>query len=180
MSIYLSHYVAMEQRKKTFEAQDLKAVSELFKYEFGGMVMDGNAELLNFVFENAQMGITTIRQLIDLNEDSDFEKQLSSQLSEYESICTEAKDMLNQNGYEEKGLNSLEKIRTYLMINMQTITDKSPSHIAEMLMIGSNMGVVDAIKNLRKYNKADKSIIKLMEKLQKTEEKNMEDLKQYL
>ena len=33
----------------------------------------------------------------------------------------------------------LKKIRTYLMINMQTLTDKSTSHIAEMMMIGSTM-----------------------------------------
>ena len=34
--------------------------------------------------------------------------------------------MLNENGYDEKGIGSFEKIRTYLMINLQTLTDKPP------------------------------------------------------
>ena len=44
------------------------------------------------------------------------------------------------------------------MVNIQTLTDKSSSHIAEMLMVGSNMGIINAIKNLKKYSDAEQSI----------------------
>jgi hypothetical protein len=88
--------------------------------------------------------------------------------------------MLNENGYDEKGIGSFEKIRTYLMINLQTLTDKTPSHIAEMLIIGSNMGVINAIRNIRKYNDAEPQIVGLMEKLRKFEENNIRQLKAYL
>lgn len=74
----------------------------------------------------------------------------------------------------------MDKIKTYLMINMQTITDKTPSHISEMLIIGSNMGIIDAIKKLKKYKDAEQDIIKLMEKLLKFEEDNVQQLKQFL
>jgi hypothetical protein len=33
------------------------------------------------------------------------------------------------------------------------MTDKTPFHIAEMLIIGSNMGIINAIKNLKKYKR---------------------------
>ena len=67
------------------------------------------------------------------------------------------------------------------MINMQTLTDKSPSHIAEMLIIGSNMGVIDAIKNIKKYEQeAEANIIKLMKKLLRFEENNIQQLKKFL
>ena len=46
------------------------------------------------------------------------------------------------------------------MINMQTLTDKSTSHIAEMMMIGSTMGIINAIRNIADYNHAKKDIIK--------------------
>jgi hypothetical protein len=88
--------------------------------------------------------------------------------------------MLNENGYDEKGIGSFEKIRTYLMINLQTLTDKTPSHIAEMLIIGSNMGVINAIRNIRKYNDAEPQIVGLMEKLREFEENNIRQLKAYL
>ena len=35
------------------------------------------------------------------------------------------------------------------MINIQTLTDKSASHISEMLIIGSNMGIINALNLLK-------------------------------
>jgi hypothetical protein len=142
--------------------------------------MNGNVELLNFVYQNSQMGVVTIKQLIDIAKDENFIRNLESQFSEYKEIYSLAEKMLNENGYNEKGISAFEKIRTYLMINMQTLTDKTPSHIAEMLIIGSNMGVINAVKNLKKYKEAKPEIIRLMEKLLKFEENNIQELKQFL
>ena len=66
------------------------------------------------------------------------------------------------------------------MINLQTLTDKSASHIAEMLIIGSNMGIINAVKNLKKYKNAEPSIIDLMNRLLKFEEDNVQQLKEFL
>ena len=142
--------------------------------------MNGNAELLNFIYQNSQMGVDTISQLLGIIKDGEFKKQLDSQLSEYQEIQTTARSLLNKNGYDEKGISMLDKIKTYLMINMQTMTDKTPSHVAEMLVIGSNMGVIDAIKNIRKYQEAEQKIISLMERLLKFEENNIKKLKTFL
>lgn len=142
--------------------------------------MNENIELLKFIYQNSQMGVETINQLIGIAEGEEFGKQLKSQLKEYKEINEDAEKLLEQNNCDEEGLNALEKIRTYLMINIQTLTDKSPSHIAEMLIIGSNMGVLDATKNLKKYKEADHKIINLMEKLLKTEEDNIQKLKDFL
>lgn len=142
--------------------------------------MNKNAELLNFIYQNSQMGVDTINQLIDIVEDENFKKQLESQLNEYKEIHSAAKKSLNENGYDEKGIGTLEKIRTYLMINMQTLTDKTPSHISEMLIIGSNMGIINAVKNLKKYKDAESDILSLMKKLLKFEEDNVQQLKEFL
>ncbi len=85
-----------------------------------------------------------------------------------------------ESGYDEKGLGSLEKLRTYLMINIQTMMDKSTSHMAEMLINGSTMGVTDAIKKINQYQGAETRILDLMEELQKFEEKSLEKLKGFL
>lgn len=142
--------------------------------------MNGNAELLNFIYQNSQMGTETISHLLEITEDKNFKLQLQEQLEEYEGIRATARDMLISNGYDEKGITAFEKIRTYLMINIQTLKDKTAPHIAEMLIIGSNMGVIDAIKNIRKYKNAEKDITRLMEKLLKMEEHNIEQLKKFL
>lgn len=139
-----------------------------------------NLELLKFIYQNSEMGVRTISQLLDIAEGKEFRKQLETQLKEYEKINKKAEKLLHENGCDEEGLSALEKIRTYLMINMQTLNDKSPSHIAEMLIVGSNMGIIDATKNLRKYKDAKEEIIELMEQLLETEEENVQKLKEFL
>lgn len=142
--------------------------------------MNGNAELLNFVFQNSQMGVETLEQLMEIAEEQSLKEYLKKEYDGYRSIHEEARELLHDNGMDEKGLNAFEKIRTYLMINMKTMTDQTSSNIAEMLIIGSNMGITDAIKKLREYQGADKKILHLMERLKKFEEDNVEKLKEFL
>lgn len=143
--------------------------------------MNGNAEMLNYVYQNSQMGIESIKQLLGIVEHEKFSKCLELQLYEYQEINTKAKKLLNESGYDEKGINEMEKITTYFMINMKTLMDKSASHIADMMIKGSNMGIVEATKKIHQYeNDVEKDVLSLMKKLLKTEEKNAEELKEYL
>lgn len=142
--------------------------------------MNGNAELLNFVYQNSQMGLDTIKQLLGDVEDVNFKNHLDSEYNEYNEINKAAQQALNQNGYDEKGIGTLEKIKTYIVLNLQTLTDKTPAHISEMLIIGSNMGIINAIKNLKKYQNAEPDIVGLMDRLLKFEENNIQQLKAFL
>ncbi len=143
--------------------------------------MSADAELLNFIYQNSQMGVETLNQLIPMVDKENFKKQLEAQLREYTDIHTEAKKLLNEHGYDEKGIGAMEKIMTYLMVDMKTLFDKSSSHIAEMLLQGSNMGIIDAIKKINRYEgEADKEILALMKHLLKFEENNVERLKKAL
>jgi len=49
------------------------------------------------------------------------------------------------------------------MINIQILTNKASSHIAEMMVVDTNMGVIYTIKSIRKYSSASPQIIELME-----------------
>lgn len=143
--------------------------------------MDVNAELLNHIYQNSQMGVETIRHLLDIVKDEAFRRQLESQFREYQAIHQEARKKLNENGYDEKDISTFAKIRTYLMINLETLTDKSPSHIAEMMMLGSSMGIINAVKHINRYrNEAEPDIIQLMERLLEFEERNLQQLKPFL
>ena len=143
--------------------------------------MSADAEMLNFIYQNSQMGVETLNQLSHMIDNEAFKKRLEAQLKEYEQIHEEAKKLLNRHGYDEKGIGSLEKIRAYLMIDMKTLMDKSSSHIAEMLIQGSNMGIIDAVKRINQYEKeAEKEVTALMKRLLKFEENNVERLKEAL
>ncbi|MDU4751981.1 MAG: hypothetical protein E6X86_13255, partial [Clostridium butyricum] len=77
-------------------------------------------------------------------------------------------------------IGTLTKLQSYIMINIQTLMNKTPSHISEMLITGSTMGVIDAIKNTKKYKDADPNILKLMDDLKIFEERNINQLKSFL
>lgn len=143
--------------------------------------MSADAELLNFIYQNSQMGVGTLNQLLPMIGNEAFKKQIEAQLREYTQIHEEAKEMLNCHGYDEKGIGTLEKVMTYLMVDMKTMMDKSSAHIAEMLIQGSNMGIIDAVKRVHQYeHDAEKDVVALMKRLLKFEENNVERLKQVL
>jgi len=142
--------------------------------------MDGNTELLNYVYQNAQMGERSTAQLTELSESPKFREHLQTQNREYESIRGQARDLLRQSGHEEKDINGFAKMSLYMSIGTKTLTDKSASHMAEMMMRGSTMGIIDVSKNLKKYAGADPEAVSLAEKLLRTEEANVEHIKAFL
>jgi hypothetical protein len=142
--------------------------------------MDGNKEMLNYIYQNSQMGVNTIEQLVKISEDGKFKDYLDSQLKEYKEINHKVMEIINRMGFEEKGIGTLGEISTYMMINMKTLMDKSTSHIAEMMINGSTMGIIQATKALKNHHDTDKNIVALMEKLIETEENNFQQLKKFL
>lgn len=142
--------------------------------------MDANAELLNYIRQNAQMGQNTIHQLIDIVQDGEFKTLLSSQFDEYKKMFNTVEKRLKTMGMEVKDINAFNKISAYLMINMETLMDKTPSHIAEMLIQGSTMGVVQITRKLKEYKEADDEILYMGEHLLKLEQQNIEECKWYL
>lgn len=141
--------------------------------------MNETTKLLNFIYQNSAMGVTTISQLLDIVREPDFRKHLQEELKGYTEIHKEARKLLENHGCDEKELTTLEKVRTYLMISMQTLMDSSASHVAEMMITGSNMGILDAEKHLR-HTQAEPDIQKLMKGLLKFEEENVQKLKSFL
>lgn len=142
--------------------------------------MNGNEEFLNYIYQNSEMGIDTIKQLSGIVKDESYKQLLNSQMSEYRMIFEESRKKLKDYDTDIKGINRLSKLSTYLMINFNTITDKSPSHISEMLIQGSTMGIVDITKKINQYKDADPGIVSLANRLLELERNNVEECKKYL
>ena len=143
--------------------------------------MNADAELLNYIYQNSQMGVESLGKILPTLKEGKFKEQLSSQKKEYERIHRLAKDRLKSHGLDEKGIGQMQKMMTYMMIDMKLIMDSSDSNIAQMMMKGSNMGIIDAQKNINQYeNEASHDVVNLMKHLLEFEEKNVESLKTYL
>ena len=142
--------------------------------------MNGNVELLDYIYQNSQMGVRTLKQLRKIVQDEEFKRYLNNQYLEYLDILEKARYILNKNGYKEISITMCAKMRTCIMITLNTLLDKSPSHISEMLIIGNNMGIINGVKNMKKYKNAKLGILNLMNKLVQTEENNVQQLKRFL
>jgi len=142
--------------------------------------MDGNVEFLNYIHQNAEMGKDTIHLLIGISQDEEYKKMLRSQLQEYKMIYDSTDEKLKELNKEAKDINAFLKVSTYAMVNLKTLGNKSPSHISEMLIQGSTMGIVDLTKKLKEYTDADGEILALANKLLQLEQNNVEECKKYL
>ena len=61
--------------------------------------MSQTTELLNFVYQNAQMGTVTIRQLLDIVDEDDFKRHLEAQEKGYQDMEQEALRLLEEQGF---------------------------------------------------------------------------------
>lgn len=68
---------------------------------------------------------------------------------------------------------------TWYGINLKTITDHSNSKIAEILAQGTNMGIIEGRKILNNKN-INEEVHKIVEDFVNSQEKLIEDLKDYL
>ena len=68
---------------------------------------------------------------------------------------------------------------TWYGINLKTITDHSNSKIAEILSQGTNMGIIEGRKILNNKN-INEDVSKIVENFVDSQEKLIEDLKDYL
>ena len=142
--------------------------------------MNGNVELLNYIHQNSEMGQDTIKQLVAISKDEEYKKMLQSQLEEYKMIYDTTDKKIKELNNQAKDINVFSKASNYFMVNLNTLVNKTPSHISEMLIQGSTMGIIDITKKIKEYHNADKEILDLANKLLKLEQNNVEECKKYL
>lgn len=142
--------------------------------------MNEDIELLNYIYQNAKMGIVGIDNIKREIQDKNFLKLIKEQEQDYYMICTKTIKCLSLSNSERKNITKIAKVMTYMDARKKLMKDKSDSTIAKMMIEGSNMGIIAITEKLNHYEGADKNIIKLAKELLKIEEKNLENLKKYL
>lgn len=142
--------------------------------------MGKDAEFLNYIFQNAKMGVTGIDNIKDKIYDDELKNIIATQKKEYQKIADEASKLLNDLGVSEKEISKMAQVMTYITANLELLKDDSTSNIAKMMIEGSNKGIIEINKNLNSYNNMNQNVIKLAKKLLATEQHNIDELKIYL
>lgn len=142
--------------------------------------MTPEVSLLQHIHQGAVMGIDSIKHMISLSEDSRFAAALQDQVGEYENVRNEAASLLRQQNQEPEGISTMAKMMSDMASNFKSMTDHSPSKLAEIMIQGSTMGTTNLTKQLNDYTGSDKAVQSLAKKLLKTEERNIEQMKSFL
>lgn len=145
--------------------------------------MNENMELLNFVYENAEMGVHSLNNLSNIlrNKDNKIKGLIEDELKEYNSFLKESEKLLKKNKVEPKKTNLMAKISSKMGIAMETMKDNSDPAIASMVIEGLTMGIVEMETKIENYKKlVDKKILKLSTKFLKFQEEEIEKLKTFM
>ncbi len=139
-----------------------------------------NINALDEIHKGACMGRDAIHFTLDKVEDNKLKEVLEKQYADYQSIATRIEEIYPQyNDGKPHETNAMTKTMTWSGIEMKTMTDKSNSKIAELLLQGVNMGIIEGRKilNQKKINKEVRDIVSKYVTMQET---SVEVLKEYL
>lgn len=145
--------------------------------------MNENTELLEYIYQNAEMGVFTLTKLLKLinNTENKIKKVIEDELKMYESFLKDSKKLIKKIKVEPKENKLMTKLSAGMGIKMDLLKDNSDASIAHMLTEGITMGIVDVSTKIDNYKDvADKSIIKLAKDFLKYQQDEVEVLKKYL
>ncbi len=151
-------------------------------FEFMEKMTTKEAEMLDKIYKNVKMGSDSMIKLLAKVENEKLKEDMTAQLDGYEKFASKARKLLINADEEPKEENMMIKMWTSVGMWMNTMTDSTDSHIAEMVVEGSNMGVTDTLKVISEYEKYGVSdeVIRLAKDIVSFEESNIEKMKAYL
>lgn len=130
--------------------------------------------------KNAEMAIKAIESLSDKVYEDDFAVQISRQSLKYSAIRSKAMDKLLAAKAEPLRPNYLSDMMLKGAVQMNTLFNTSTSHLAELMIQGSNRGITDMCKILNHNPQGSTGATELAKELMDFEEKNITILKKYL
>jgi hypothetical protein len=144
--------------------------------------MTAQCEIAAKMYKNMKMGSESIGKLIDKVPEGQMRGRMLKQLNGYEGFAAKAKMMLSDNGEEAKEESPMTKFWATVGMKMNTLIDSSQSHIAQIMIEGSTMGVTDTTKVIHEYegNPECRDVLDLARDIVKFEEQNIEDMKKFL
>lgn len=130
--------------------------------------------------KNAEMAIKAIETLSDKAYEDDFALQISRQALKYSDIRNKAMNKLLEAKAEPVHQNYLSDMMLKGAVHMNTLFNTSTSHLAELMIQGSNRGLTEMWKVLNHNSEPQSMAVELAKELMDFEEKNIGVLKKYL
>lgn len=136
--------------------------------------------VLDELNKGACMGKDAIHFILDKVKDEELKKELNRQYNKYKEISEEINEIYPKyNEGKPHKTGAVNKIMTWYGIEMKTLLDESTSKVAELLLQGTNMGIIEG-RRLLNHKKTDSDVHVIVQKYVDMQEEAVEKLKKFL
>ncbi|MBO5284229.1 MAG: hypothetical protein J6B43_14100 [Lachnospiraceae bacterium] len=136
------------------------------------------------IYREIQKNTEKAMRALDIMNDKIYDEELARQMSrqslKYSELHNQAMEQLLQAKAEPHRENHVENLLLAGSIHYNTLLNTSTSHMAELLIRGSNQGILDMKRTLNRNTDVGEKPTTLARQLIAFEEKNVERLTQYL
>ncbi len=138
-------------------------------------------EVLAEIYRNAQLAIQSIVDITPQVDDEEVKAELAAQHEAYEGFSARAAMIAKDRNIELKEPNPFKKAMMWGSIKMSSMSDNSRSHIADMMVQGTVMGIT-ALRTSAGDIEPDGAdeIYTLLDEMIKAEEQFEKKWKEYL
>ncbi len=143
---------------------------------------NNNLNVLDEVNKGATMGMDAISFISEKTKDADLKETLDVEYNKYKDISTRVNQIYNQynTNKEPHETNAMNKMMTWYGIQMKTMTDDTPSKLSELLMQGTNMGIIEGRRLLNNNTRIDSQVKQVLNDFVVMQEDSVETLKKFL
>lgn len=140
-----------------------------------------NKDVLDELNKGCVMGMDALRNILDKVEDKRFKKVLEDEFDKYKDVHRRIEEKYEDYSREEPTETSaMNKAMTSMMTEMKLMNDNSDSKIAELLMQGTNMGIIEGKKLLNHKEHLDKEVESILKDFIDMQENSVETYKKFL
>lgn len=144
-----------------------------------------NLNILDEVNKGATMGMDAISYVSEKVHNEEFKHVLDDEYNKYKDISRRVNNLYaNYSSKEPHETSPMTKMMTWYGIQMKTITDDTTSKLSELLMQGTNMGIIEGRRLINENNSNPNEIAEdvknILHDFVVMQEDSVETLKKYL
>lgn len=142
---------------------------------------NNNLNVLDEVNKGATMGMDAIHYVSSKAKDIDLQKTLDIEYNKYKDISNRVNELYsNYSDKEPHETNAMNKMMTWYGVQMKTMTDQTSSKLSELLMQGTNMGIIEGRRLLNHNHALAPNVKSILSDFVTMQEDSVETLKKFL
>lgn len=136
---------------------------------------------LNAIYQNTKTALQSIEDILPKIECKNLKDEIAREQDAYYVIARECELFAKSEKIEGiKDNNWIEKAKLWTSINMSTIADKSARKIAELMLLGTFMGIITCIKDECDHKNISPELDEIVNRLKEVERNSITKLIPFL